>query len=358
MSTTGAQATVAAPDTTDRLALACALGTPAEVTAAWNRWLEVTAFDEVGPGSYALLPLMSHHLAECGVDTGPAQGRLRGVARRQWYQSQIELQRATPVVEALRGRGIDVGAVGDLAVALRWYPGLSTRPLGSVQLLVREHDLDRALDVLEPLGWHARPARPGGQRRRTTAGVELAGPEGSVRLRWYAFDDCRWAGADDRWWQRATATPVDRLDLVGPDATDALLWVLAQAHHGDGPAAAWVCDAVRIATVAGIDAGALAERTRERRLGPAVAGALAVLATVDPSRFGPDITGLGQVSGWELRHLTAGAGTRSRWHPARLAASFGHYLRSVPGAPTMSATHLAGYVRHKVALHLGARRSR
>lgn len=338
-------------DPVDELALATALGAPDTVEAAWAAWLAATRFDEVGPGSYFLLPLMAHRLAQCDVDPGHAQGRLRGVARRQWYESQQRLQQVGPVIEGLRAASIEVCVLGDLAMAAHWYPGIATRPVRSIQVLVREPALDRALDVLSPLGWAAQSARPDRHRRRNASSVDIGNGTATIRLRWHAFDDCRWPGADDALWSRAEPHRIEQLDVLGPDPVDTLLWVLAHARNGDGPVAAWVCDAHQVASVAAVDLDVLADRIGERRLDVRVRTPYDQLRRWRPDLFG-ELGAVGPASRWEQRHLAwAGPTPRTRAAPANLAASYGRYLRSVPGRPGISAGHLLGYLRSKLALH-------
>lgn len=97
--------------------LEACLAPPDAAVRAWQQWLDHVDFDQTDVASHELASLAVLRLGAAAGDGSVVQ-RCRGLQRRAWVVSQLELDVAAQVAAACRNRGEAMLARGDLAISL------------------------------------------------------------------------------------------------------------------------------------------------------------------------------------------------------------------------------------------------
>lgn len=155
-----------------RLLLEACLGTPQLRREAWRRWLELTRFDDIDPGSHALLPSVGYFNRDEAL---PESSRLRGLFRHNWAVNQQRFRLVLPALTALQEAGLEPVLLKGAALAERIYGSLGARRMADVDVLVSSKHFANAADTLERSGFS-----PGADFRWPRASVKswaFVGPE-------------------------------------------------------------------------------------------------------------------------------------------------------------------------------------
>lgn len=232
---------------------------------------------------HRLLPLVHTRLREAGVDD-PDMPRLQGLARRTWYENQVRLQGAVPVIAQLEDAGIPTLMLKGMPLAFHHYDSPALRPMRDVDVLVPTERRNEALRLLAAEGWSGDPRFV----NRFYHGVGLQQPDGrALDLHWHLglpfILDGSDAASDADFW--SASMPFD-LGGVGTRMlcpTDLLLHVCVHgAWSGSNATVRWIADAVTVIAAAdgGIDWDRLTLQVERRRLALLVLEPLRYLAEV------------------------------------------------------------------------------
>jgi hypothetical protein len=236
------------PSQTQRQLLAVALGTGEEALAAWQAIRPALDLDNLEPGSFALLPLVYHTLAEAGSDD-PLLPRLKGIHRNTWVRNNLLLERAGDTALALEAADIRPLFVGGTFFASRFFPNVGLRPTTAVELLIDSGHAASTCAHLAVAGWTFRSditEGPAGPRYfsdphenlcivRTALGFDFA-LAGDVALAHAPL----WENAEPQQ-LRAGGSP------LFPAPTEALLVALVLgARRKPTPSIVWILDTVMI----------------------------------------------------------------------------------------------------------------
>lgn len=347
------------PTALQELLLDAALGEGEHAAAAFSEWAAHTGFTEIDKGSFRVLPLVAHRIEATGTSS-PWLGHLRGILRRSWLEIQLMLQATVPAIDALGDAGIDVVVLKGGALAVLAYPGLATRPMADLDLLVPESRAAAALAVLRDAGWMLDPSRVPRALlrgdvpdafRRVVHSVSLDGRAGfGVDLHWHAAQAWCWPDADRGLW--ATTRP---LELHGRhvQALGAADELIVACVHGlcanPIPPFRWVVDAIMLLRSGPIPWDALVARARELVVEPQLVITFGYLR----SRFDAEIPD------WVVDALRERRPryVERQWLDAHvdgrdgrsLAAHYGYYLRGARREPVFQ-RYVGGLPEHLVYL--------
>ncbi|MDP3660643.1 hypothetical protein, partial [Phenylobacterium sp.] len=94
------------PKGTQALMVRAAIGPQDEVEQCFRAWRRLVNIDDhMDGGTYRLLPLVYERLRTAGSDD-PLMGRLKGVYRRAWVETQSVFHAVAPVVARLEAAGV------------------------------------------------------------------------------------------------------------------------------------------------------------------------------------------------------------------------------------------------------------
>lgn len=250
---------------------------------AWREWRAQVDLDTLDSGSVRLLSLLAVRLSEAGVDDSQF-GKYRGVQRRTWARNLLLFRHAGALVTLLGEAGITALALKGAAVASRYYPEVSMRPMGDLDLMVRPDELPRTLNVLEAAGWRCahRPPRDRADRAiwHAVAYVHPRSPELEIDLHWRLLPTRFSDEADADLWQRAVPFAIGGATAQAPSAADLLLHTCAHGACFNGvPPLRWIVDATMILRSGEVEWEHLLVQSARYRLGLPLGIALGYLAS-------------------------------------------------------------------------------
>jgi hypothetical protein len=124
--------------------------------AAWRKWKQQVPWEkDIDAGSFALLPLLYHHLKELGVDD-PAMGRFKGVYRKVWYQNRTLLHDTAEILRLFEADRIETMVLKGAALSRLYYKDFGLRKMHDVDVMIPIAQRRRAIDVLTRAGWKPR----------------------------------------------------------------------------------------------------------------------------------------------------------------------------------------------------------
>ncbi|PSB57685.1 nucleotidyltransferase family protein [Chamaesiphon polymorphus] len=137
-----------APDR--QLLLQAALGNGSTALSAWERWQSSVDIEVLDSDSYLLLPRLYQNLLAHGVEH-PQMARLKGIYRRNWCANRLQIADLDRLLSDLKDIGIEAIVLGEAARS----SDENYRQISSFHLLVRERDLESAIQHLTALNWHS-----------------------------------------------------------------------------------------------------------------------------------------------------------------------------------------------------------
>lgn len=256
---------------------------PDDARASWERLRPELVLDDVWDAeTYGLLPLVAQRLAALEIED-PVIPRLKGLHRREWYRNQLQLSRLSAVLRDLNRADIDTIVLGGVALALRYYGDVGSRPMERVDVLV---PTGRAADALRLLAGngadHPSYRMPGlvsEQSRRLGWSSDT-----TVQLHWHLGAPFvlprRGLQSDDEFWEAAEHVDVAGVATRVLNPSDQLLHtVVGGLPDRGGPCTRWIADACVILAHGGaIDWDRFVDNAESRRLAPLAGLALEFLA--------------------------------------------------------------------------------
>jgi hypothetical protein len=175
--------------------LAAVIAAPhdAEAIAAWRAWRQALVVDNLTWADAQLLPLVSQARLEEWLAHDPASGRLLGIVRRAWTESQLHLRQMQEVVSRFTEGGCGpVMVAGPAALHYRNARAAGLRPIPELTLLVRRAHVGTCLRILSEDGWTPRSALPPARALSWTDHVTLTRQGMTLRLLWRPFPVVPW----------------------------------------------------------------------------------------------------------------------------------------------------------------------
>ncbi len=132
-----------------RLLLDACLSEPEARLRAWNRWLDLTRFDDIDRASFGLLPSVWHLNRNLTLREG---GRLCGLFRHNWVVDQERLRAASPVLASLQREGIEPVLIKGAALAGSVYGSFGARRMADIDVLVSSEHFTAAVEIASAHG--------------------------------------------------------------------------------------------------------------------------------------------------------------------------------------------------------------
>ncbi len=278
---------------------------------AWQRLAALTNYlDETDAAVFRTLPLVYRNLRSMGLEESDV-GQLKGVYRQSWYRIRLALAPALAAVRHLQEAGIEPVALKGLGLIATVYPEPALRPMADTDLLFRQGEHARAVDVLLAAGW--KPARGGRQdylrRSRVFHALPLVSPQGQeVDLHRFMLEENSVAGADAPMFERLVHGSVSEQAIMSLSPEDHVVNACVHGARWDPvPALRWLPDTVLAIRSKGaaFEWDYLVEEGRRRQVGLALGAALAFAQDFEPaiphSAVDALRSGAGRLERWDFR---------------------------------------------------------
>ena len=235
------------PSREQQLLLEAALCPGERGIAAFHDWrARVAPEHEFDWNVLRLLPLVYHNLHGQGV-RDPLMARLRGVYRRVWCENHRLFHAVAPMIERLAANGCELLLLKGAPLVLSYYRNHALRPMADIDLVVRGHQLQAALDVLRDQGYRSARAVTSDLLRFMHA-VPFVHPDGGqIDLHWHVLFEAADEPADREFWVATEAAEFMGTPVRQPDPTSLLLQVIVHGvRSNEETPIRWIPDALTI----------------------------------------------------------------------------------------------------------------
>lgn len=134
------------------LLLQASLLSGAPALAAWRTWRLTADLDQLPPGGFGLLPLLAYNLQQSGI-SDDLLSKCQGIHRRTWTQNQLRLQATAPLLQTFSPAGVTPLVIGDLPLALLYYPAPGLRAINQLHLWTPATQRAAMRTQLHQAGW-------------------------------------------------------------------------------------------------------------------------------------------------------------------------------------------------------------
>ena len=235
------------PTPEQALLLDAALGPDEAVAERFKAWRAAADIDaQFDWGTFRLLPLVYDRLRALNVEDSLLL-RMKGVYRMAWVETQALFAEVAPVIAALEAAGVDTLMLKGVPLALTVYRTPAARPMRDVDIAVRHDDADRAIAVIEGLGWTLERPMSRDERAYIQA-ITLKSPAGrELDLHWRCLYEATSDRADAWCWDAARRFNFQGVATRRP-APEAM--VLQLVLHGlkanPEPPIRWIADVMSV----------------------------------------------------------------------------------------------------------------
>jgi len=134
----------------NQLAVLAALAPEFVALGAWKQLMGNIPFDEVNVNTQRLAPAIFCNLR--GVRDFPERERLRGTYKYTWTKTTRLIHSLDPVFRALNDADLNFRVIKGLAIQLL-LNSVGSRTMGDIDLLFSSRDIQRAVEIVESLGF-------------------------------------------------------------------------------------------------------------------------------------------------------------------------------------------------------------
>ena len=234
------------PTPEQQLLLQAALDPTDNALDAFAEWRErVDVGQAFGWSSVRLLPLAYQNLSTLHC-TDPLMGRMKGVYRRCWFETNMLFHRTRPVLERLASEGMDPVLLKGAPLAISAYRNLGLRPMSDLDAWVPRERLLDADRILREDGWLADPLDA--TRMQVLHALPYHHPDGGdIDLHWHALHARSSESATTRLMAHCEPLDFQGLALRQPGSAESLI---LNIMHGlrvnrESPVR-WIADAVTL----------------------------------------------------------------------------------------------------------------
>lgn len=142
------------PTPVHEMLLDAAFAENGKAAASWKGWLEHADLDHMDRSSRRLLPLTAARIARLPGMTIPA--RILGLRRKTWFQNQVLIHRALPLMRAFQSHGIEILVIKGLAFTELYHKDRSLRPMEDIDIMVPPDRVQAAIEILKAKNWRAK----------------------------------------------------------------------------------------------------------------------------------------------------------------------------------------------------------
>ncbi len=225
---------------------ACLLSDDDASRTAFSKWQRLLPLDFIDGSSLRMLPLLHDRLRRHSPNS-PDLPRIAGIARFFWVRSQMLHRDTIELAQLFQRAGIDTILLKGAALCAT-VSKIGLRPMSDIDLVVRQRDIDRALDLLAGEGWTPRFRTHESMRYVSHATHLTDGKNRDLDLHWSLFHDRYLTPAEvDVLWNASVPAEVGGVPTRVLCPADQLVHTCEHGARYDAtPPFRWLADALQI----------------------------------------------------------------------------------------------------------------
>lgn len=235
-----------------------------EAIAAWSKIR--TEFDSHCNNHefYRLVPQLYRSLVDKDIDD-ELLPLIRGAYKKNWYKNVLLFQRAAAILADLNAAKIDTIVLNEIPLELSYYKHVGTLYISHVDILVPNADHNKALAILDSLGFVVQTKS---NDPHLFCGVRLVDTSGHrIDLHWFLMVEDPVESADQKVWCRAIPMAVQGSETKALDHSSTLFQICVQGFRSCGTSSHWVLDALQvIKTAPEIDWNYILDTAKQRKV--------------------------------------------------------------------------------------------
>ena len=199
---------------------------------AWQLWRsQVNMEEHPDLGAFRLLPAVYHNLQSLDIDDSMMM-KLKGIARRNWYQNQRFFRSVAPPLQALHEVGFKCMLLGGPAIVLRYYSEYALGSEAALAILVPATQARQTFEQLQLLGWQPEKPLPDTLIESYLAAGRMHSFRDAtgrgIQLYWHLLPECLSTQADADFWAGAVKTKLHDVPVYIPNPADQILHICAE----------------------------------------------------------------------------------------------------------------------------------
>lgn len=210
---------------------------------AWKEWTTLVDFDNIDYGSQRLIPLLYSNLSKLEIHD-PIMKRYKGIYRKFWAKNHLLFHSAEPVLATLQEAGIETLLFKGSGLILTHNFDIALRPMDDIDLLVHPEDVEKAVKIIEQLGWQSK-SETAINVNPTTKDVSFRNSSGQfLDLHLHSLSAVKWGKHEMEYWSRALPSILNGLPVKVMGYTDQLIHTIVHGLYWNQiPPIRWIVDA-------------------------------------------------------------------------------------------------------------------
>jgi hypothetical protein len=214
---------------------------------AWYAWKPNLEYG-IDLSSFRFLPMLYHNLQQQGI-IDPMLNRLKGVYRKTWVENQLLFQRVAHAMCQIKAAGIPMVLLKGAPLSILYFKNPGLRPMNDVDVLIPLVQREKAIHLLQSLGWSPRLNPP---LRLTQAYLNVKHAHNfndadgfGIDLHWHVLTNGLAHDDDDDFWQAALPLVFNEVDCLALNPTDMLFHLISHGMRWDVDLPLrWITDAM------------------------------------------------------------------------------------------------------------------
>jgi len=236
------------PTVSQQLLLNSALRQDHTAVKSWQDWKSMIEFDDLDQGSYRLLPLAYKNLTSLGIED-PLFINMKEIYQNFWEINERINFESNKVFEILNLNGIETIYLKGWPLIENYYKDPGIRPMGDVDILVRDEKFLNACNIIIDAGWVAElPMDQLSSYHKYIHAIDFLNPNDThIDLHWTLFPGAHKNNTNELIWENASTQDFNGKKMCILDPTDELFYICIHgARWSRVPPIRWIPDALFI----------------------------------------------------------------------------------------------------------------
>lgn len=214
----------------------------------FKSWVSTVDFESLDYPSFLLMPLLFHTFREI-KDDNPYYGRMKGIYRYLMLKNTLLITKLKTLIIEFKNANIDFILFKGIALVICYYKNYAVRPMGDIDFLIHQRDLERAEKILSANGifYRYEKARREALNEHSFDYIDADG--NGYDLHWYSLYESKIPGIDNKIWQNARTISWEGFDIKVMSPEDLIFTICINGIreiHAASKRYNWIFDVIKI----------------------------------------------------------------------------------------------------------------